>query len=1245
MLQCAQCGSANAEGARFCNQCAAPLSGPPPPLSEPVVALLAAPVPAPASVANGRYELVRLLGEGGKKLVYLSKDGLLGRDVALALIKADGLDAGGRERVLREAQAMGRLGAHPNIVAVFDLGEEQGRPFMVTELMGGGDLEGLLEKAPDGRLPAAHVVELGKGVCRGLVFAHGQGVIHRDLKPGNVWLTSEGQPKIGDFGLALASERSRLTQEGTMVGTVSYMPPEQALGGETTARADLYSLGAMLYELLTGKPPFLADDPIAVISQHINTPPVAPSWHAPDCPRALEALVLRLLAKDPSERPASAADVLTALEVIDLAETMQPAEADRDGGLEGLAAGVFVGRQQELGALKAALEGVLSGEGRMVTVVGEPGIGKTRVALELATYARLRGAQVLWGRCYESEGAPAYWPWVQALRDYVREKEPQQLQAELGAGASAISEIVPDIRQRLPDMPEPSRVDDPQQARFQLFDSLTAFLKSAARTQPLVLVLDDLHWADEGSLRLLEFVARELVGARLLLFGTYRDTELNRRHPLSQTLAELTRERLSERILLRGLSREDIDRFVEATCGTSPPAELVSLIHTQTEGNPLFVTEIVRLLVQEGELTPERLTGEKSWSLRIPEGVREVIGRRLDRLTERCNETLTIASVIGREFSHDQLKALIDDVSEDRLLDVLEEALAAHVIEELPRSLGRYQFSHALIQETLTEELSLTRRVRLHARIGEALEQLYAGEADRHAAELAYHFAEAQTLLEPTKLVRYSLVAGEAALAAHAHEQALAHFEGALAVKDDGVMDNETAALLFGLGRAQVAGLARYEIEPAINNLRQAFEHYVETGDVSRAVTVAAHPLPLSLGLGYTDYADMITRALTLVSADSHEAGRLLAQHGWLCGTIDADHMAAHQAFQRALAIAERHDDVSLERRTLANAAFVDAFHLQWQDCLTEGLRSIALAQQAGDPHSELPAHRAVAWAFTATGEREHARTHLTSALAHAVKLRERWWLASASYDSELLSLYEGDWHGAREMAELGLATQPRDPRHLALRAILEYGIGNVDAGGMYIARLQEVADSMPLPGPIADHVFLAATIPLVSRAANTDAGLDTATAVARRVLSLPRLVPILAMVAKRGLALIAVQHADADAAERLYRELEPGRGTASIFIPLTIDRLLGLLATTFGRVDTALTHFEEGLAFCDRADYLAERAWTASDYAEALLARSHPGDREHAITLQDTALAIARDLGMRPLMQRILSHRELLKA
>ena len=613
----------------------------------------------PTSFANGRYQVKKFLGEGGKKKVYLAQDTLLDREVAFALIKTEGLDEVSRTRITREAQAMGRLGSHPHIVTVFDLGKEADQPYMVTELMGGGDVEGVIEDASDHRLPLEQAIEIARETCRGLEFAHSRGIVHRDLKPGNVWLTGDGVAKIGDFGLAVAIDRSRLTTEGMMVGTVSYMPPEQAMGGEVTPRADLYSLGAMLYEMVTGRPPFLGDDSVAIIGQHINTPPVAPTWHNGQCPRPLEALILRLLAKDPSERPQSASDVLAALDGLDLTATGRDgAPVEEAQPLDSLAGGVFVGRQREMGDLKACLEDALSGRGRLVTLVGEPGIGKTRTAQELATYAGLRSAQVLWGRCYEEQGMPPYWPWVQAIRSYVRERDPDQLRSEMGAGAADIAEVVSDVKERLPDLRPPPQLESPEQARFRLFDSITAFLKSASQKQPLVLVLDDLHWADQPSLLLLQFVARELGNSRLLLVGTYRDVELSRQHPLAETLGELTRERLFQRVLLRGLSQQDVGRFIEVAAGVDPPLGLTEAVHTQTEGNPLFVTEVVRLLVQEGELTQESGSRD-SWTVRIPEGVREVIGRRLNRLSQRCNETLTIASVVGREFELRQLTPLV----------------------------------------------------------------------------------------------------------------------------------------------------------------------------------------------------------------------------------------------------------------------------------------------------------------------------------------------------------------------------------------------------------------------------------------------------------------------------------------------------------------------------------------------------------------------------------------------------------
>jgi predicted ATPase len=238
-------------------------------------------------------------------------------------------------------------------------------------------------------------------------------------------------------------------------------------------------------------------------------------------------------------------------------------------------------------------------------------------------------------------------------------------------------------REQLPELPLPLCFEDPEQARFRLFDAVTTFLYHAAQYSPLVLVLDDLHWADKPSLLLLEFLTQELRQRRLLVIGTYRDTELSRQHPLSETLAELTREQPLQRLSLHGLHREDIRSFFEMTTDVTPPQTLVEMVHTQTEGNPLFLTEVVRLLIQEGELAPERLRQRQGVSLRIPEGVREVIGKRLNRLSPPCNQMLTIAAVIGMEFALEELVHFIDGASDEHVLEMLEEAVAARVIEEV----------------------------------------------------------------------------------------------------------------------------------------------------------------------------------------------------------------------------------------------------------------------------------------------------------------------------------------------------------------------------------------------------------------------------------------------------------------------------------------------------------------------------------------------------------------------------------
>ena len=705
-----------------------------------------------------------------------------------------------------------------------------------------------------------------------------------------------------------------------------------------------------------------------------------------------------------------------------------------------IARGKFVGRQQELGELRACLEDAMSGHGQLVMLAGEPGIGKTRTAQELANKAETLGAHVLWGWCYEGEGAPPYWPWVQLLRGYVRHRDPDGLRSEMGAGAADIAGIIPEVREKLPDL-EPPPALEPDQARFRLFDSITGFLKNAAHSQPLVLGLDDLHWADKPALLLLQFLAREISGSRLLLVGCYRDAELSREHPLSEALAQLSRVSTFQRELLRGLGREETRLFIQATAAVIPPQRLVEAVYAQTEGNPFFMTEVIRLLSARGELTSEEVA--EPHDIQIPEGVRELIRQRVSRLSEHCRDALTTASVIGRVFEFKLLHTLNGGISEERLLDVLDEALLAHVLEELAQPVGRYQFSHALIQDTLAAELSINRKVRVHARVAEALEELYAADAEAHADQLAHHFAEAQTVLGPEKLVRYSLLAGHRALANYAYEGALEHFQRALAAIEHRATGANVAAILFDLGRAQGAA---GQVREAWGNLNRAFDYYFEAQAVDRAVAVAEYPLFFVPGL--TETTRMASRALTLVPPDSQEAGRLLCRYGLLLNLETADYQAAQEALSQALAIAQETKDAALELGALANAADVDFYHLRWPQVLERSEQAIELACRADDYQAEVWPRYLAAAALWVMGDSERMALHATAMLDRAEKLRNRGFLANALMLNAGAAHMRGDWETARQFCDRMLLVAPHWYWTHASRALLEYEVGDFDQGG-----------------------------------------------------------------------------------------------------------------------------------------------------------------------------------------------------
>jgi len=403
----------------------------------------------------------------------------------------------------------------------------------------------------------------------------------------------------------------------------------------------------------------------------------------------------------------------------------------------------FVGRQRELGVLDGLLTRALAASGGTAAIAGEPGIGKTRTAERLAERASARGMQVYWGRCNEEPGAPPYWAWQQLLQAWLAASDDATLRQVVGRYAQTLSEIVPELLEPIDGdgRAAATAAVDAAQARFRLFDAVVSFWKRAAASAPLLLVFDNLHWADGSSLRLLEFMASAIGASRLLVLVTYRDIELTRQHPLSATLGELARQPGFERLRLTGLGRTETAGVMRLAGARALAPALVDAIHDQTEGNPLFIGEVTRLLLQEAhaDASPADPAGLRNVRLlRIPEGIKDAIGRRLNRLSEPTNRVLAAASVIGRRFDLRLLSRLLCDADDPGCAQAIEQALQARVVESL-REPGHYQFSHALFRETLYDEIPGPQRSRLHHQLVTAIEALNPDNPDHQLPLLAHH--------------------------------------------------------------------------------------------------------------------------------------------------------------------------------------------------------------------------------------------------------------------------------------------------------------------------------------------------------------------------------------------------------------------------------------------------------------------------------------------------------------------------
>lgn len=879
----------------------------------------------------------------------------------------------------------------------------------------------------------------------------------------------------------------------------------------------------------------------------------------------------------------------------------------------------FVGRVRELAVVDQAIDAMVAGRGRLLLFAGEAGIGKTRLANEAAGRAVGRGARACWGRSWEAGGTPAFAAWTQVVRAVVALATPEARRR----AAPSLVRLVPDLRPLLGACDDAAPESEP--ARFALFDAVSTFLLDVAQARPLVLVLDDLHAADRSSLLLLQFLARELRDAPLLVLGTWRDVAAGDAH----MLGELARD--GELLPLAGLGAEDTGRLVAAIARMRPEANVVASLHRVTGGNPFFLAEVVRVLRTEGRLAhPWRVVGDRPI---VPDRVRAVVRRRLAPLSAAAIELLTVAAVLGQDVDLALLQRALGRPS-DRVFATLGECVEANVCSPTPGAAGAYRFAHALIRETLYDDLTPERRARLHARAADVLEA--AGPPHQEAA-LSNHLVRALPFVERSRVVDAAVRAGRRAMAQLAFEEALASFTRGLELFDG---DDE--------GRA--------DLELLVADASRA------AGDRDRADAALARAAALARSVGSaTRLARALLATTSDVSTSAPDPARLDLMEAALAALGPADHelrvrLMARLAFDvywtrsraeraalsdQAIAMARRLDD----RSALAFALSYRRYAL-WEPDDPEDRRATTaelarVCAETGDPETVLEANLWQVLDLLECGDvaaadrviAEHARMCEETRLPKAV-----WWLACWR---AMRLVLDGRLAEAEPAIAAALAAGERVHGGYARLAMLGqrfallWHTGQLEhlaAGGEAILDVDAPLPANPI-GVACGRAWVLAELGWTeeARAAFEALAFDDFANLRTHLASLNDL---------QALAETCVFLGDAERAARLYARLLPYASHVIVAGPAVacmgpVGRLLGMLAATMRRFVEAESHLAAALVQALRMGSQPLVARIQHDWAVLLLARDEQGDRGRARAMAAEALATARRLGMMGLATR----------
>ncbi len=892
----------------------------------------------------------------------------------------------------------------------------------------------------------------------------------------------------------------------------------------------------------------------------------------------------------------------------------------------------LVGRDEERAVVVDAWKEVVAGGRRVVLVAGEPGIGKTRLVKDVCQLAHDHGGTVLWGGCEEELSVP-YQPFVEAIRWYASVADLDELRADLGSLGGELTRLVPELARIVPGLDAPVSADADTE-RYRLFEAAVEFFAALSARTPVLLVLDDVHWAAKPTLLLLRHLLRATASLQLLVVATYRDTDLDRTHPLAEMLADLRREPGVERLALTGLDEQGVVAFLEYTAGHSMESdglELARAVHAETEGNPFFVGEVLRHLVDTGTLVfrDGRWTSDLSIDqVGIPEGVREVVGRRLSRLEGPANEVLTVASVVGRDFEVGLLAAIVPG-GEDAVLDAIEAAETTGLVVPVPGRAASYRFSHALVRTTLYDELTTSRRLRVHRDVGRAL--VARPDASSRLPELARHFSEAAALGEVDRAIEYSRRAADAALAELAFEEAAAHYERALGALDLAETDDPRVRcdLLISLGRAlhAIADLRAYDVAMAAATAARESAHAAGLADaalLAAGINARADlndPDPRSVAL--------VEEALGALGTDDTDRRALLlsALPVLLFWTSDPGRRAALAA--EALTLARRSRDRSVLARVLSqqhlgydhtDAATIDRY-------LADGNEMATVAEELGDPMLLFDAHGNRLLGAMWVGDRASGDRHLAAMEDLADRLRQPALEARARTLRCASTLLSGALEDAERMigelseyqVQHGLG--PGGVPLLMYRLYFERGrLGELES---LIAGLVEAQPTIPGWRVVLTGIYTSTDRLDDARAQLEILAVDDFAAIQRNNVWVATMA---------GIARTAALVGALDLAEWALDAILPFggviAGTGQSY-EQPVGMSLGTAAAALGRWELAEELFGQALDLSERLGAPTFVAVTRVAWAEALADRDEPGDAERARGLATQALTTADELGL----------------